>query len=88
MFVHPSQVANIARRHPEILKARLVVSGSMANDVMTLHCEVRGEPEPGMEQAIVNSIREVTKLRGEVRFAPPGSLPSDGLVIEDQRDYS
>jgi phenylacetate-CoA ligase len=88
MFVHPSQVANIARRHPAIVKARLVVSGSMANDVMTLHCEVRGEPEPGMEQAIVNSIREVTKLRGEVRFAPPGSLAGDGLVIEDVRDYS
>ena len=88
MFVHPSQVANIARRHPGIVKARLVVSGSMANDVMTLHCEVQGAPEADMEQAIVNSIREVTKLRGEVRFVPPGSLAGDGLVIEDVRDYS
>jgi phenylacetate-CoA ligase len=88
MFVHPSQVANIARRHREIVKARLVVSGSMANDVMTLHCEVEGEPAASMAQAIINSIREVTKLRGEVRFATPGSLPDDGLVIEDVRDYS
>ncbi len=88
MFVHPSQVQNITRRHREIVKARLVVSGSMANDVMTLHCEMRGEAGPEMEQAIVKSIREVTKLRGEVVFAKPGSLPDDGLVIQDVRDYT
>jgi phenylacetate-CoA ligase len=88
MFVHPSQVDNVVRRHPEILKARLVVSGSMANDVMTLYCEVEGRPGPEMEQAIVKSIREVTKLRGDVRFGAPGSLPADGLVIVDMRDYS
>jgi phenylacetate-CoA ligase len=87
MFVHPSQVQNIARRHPEILKARLVVSGSMANDVMTLHCEVRGEVNAAREEAIVRSIREVTKLRGEVVFDAPGTLPDDGKVIVDIRDY-
>jgi phenylacetate-CoA ligase len=87
MFVHPSQVDNIVRRHREIVKARLVVSGSMANDVMTLHCEVSGACGPEMEQAIVKSIRDVTKLRGEVLFAAPGSLPDDGLVIVDVRDY-
>lgn len=88
MFVHPSQVANIARRHPEILKARLVVSGRMANDVMTLHCEVAAPPAPERADAIVQSIREVTKLRGELCFDAPGSLPNDGKVIDDIRDYS
>ena len=88
MFVHPSQVANIARRHPEILKARLVVSGRMANDVMTLHCEVAAPLAPARAEAIVTSIREVTKLRGELVFAAPGSLPDDGKVIDDVRDYS
>lgn len=88
MFVHPSQVENIVRRHPEVKKARLVVSGRMANDALTLHCEVTGRPGEGLEAAIVDSIREVTKLRGEVVFAAPGSLPSDGKVIEDARDYS
>jgi phenylacetate-CoA ligase len=86
MFVHPSQVANIVRRHPQILKARLVVSGRMANDVMTLHCEVRDGAADA--DAIVNSIREVTKLRGDVVFAAPGSLPDDGKIIDDVRDYS
>ena len=88
MFVHPSQVDNIVRRHPEVLKARLVVSGRMANDAMTLHCELAGEAHPELAAAIVQSIREVTKLRGEVVFTGAGSLPADGKVIEDARDYT
>jgi phenylacetate-CoA ligase len=86
MFVHPSQVHEVTRRHPEIVKARLVVSGSMAQDVMTLHCEV-ADPSSASAAAIVASIRDLTKLRGEVRFAAIGSLPGDGKVIDDVRDY-
>ncbi len=88
MFVHPSQVSNIARRHPEIAKARLVISGRMANDVMTLHCELADPAHTAAAPAIIDSIREVTKLRGEVKFEPPGALPDDGKVIDDVRDYS
>ncbi len=88
MFVHPSQVSNITRRHPEIIKARMVVSGRMANDIMTLRCEVRETPSPEQSAAIVDSIREVTKLRGEVEFVARGALASDGLLIEDLRDYT
>ena len=87
MFVHPSQVHEVARRHPEIVKARLVISGRMAQDVMTLHCEV-ADPGAASDAAIVESIRELTKLRGEVRFAAIGSLPGDGKVIDDVRDYT
>jgi phenylacetate-CoA ligase len=88
MFVHPAQVVNITRRHPDILKARLVVSGRMANDVMTLHCEVAQSLDGEQVDAIVASIRDVTKLRGEVQLEAPGALPDDGKVIEDRRDYS
>jgi phenylacetate-CoA ligase len=88
MFVHPSQVHEVTRRHPQIVKARLVVSGSMAQDVMTLHCEVADPDHAGAgAAAIVESIRELTKLRGEVVFAAIGSLPGDGRVIDDVRDY-
>ncbi|WP_395702662.1 phenylacetate--CoA ligase family protein [Aquabacterium sp.] len=86
MFVHPSQVADIVRRHPEVARARLVVSGEMANDQMTLQVEVAGPPD-GLAVAIAGSIRDVTKLRGEVQLLPPGSLPNDGKVIEDARSY-
>jgi phenylacetate-CoA ligase len=87
MFVHPSQVNNITRRHPAIVKARLVVSGSMAQDVMTLRCEIDAAPAPDAAAAIVQSIREVTKLRGEVEFVGRGTLADDGVLIEDVRDY-
>ena len=88
MFVHPSQVADIARRHPVILKARLVITGEMGNDEMTLHCEV-GDIAVAQTHAesIIASIRDVTKLRGEVKLVAHGSLPNDGKVIDDARSY-
>jgi phenylacetate-CoA ligase len=87
MFVHPSQVAEIARRHPEIRRARLVISGQMANDVMTLRCEVEHPDDTRAQESIVASIRDVTKLRGDVELVAAGTLPNDGRVIEDARRY-
>jgi len=86
MFVHPSQVADIARRHPEVRRARLVVSGEMADDRMVLQVEVAQPPE-GLAARIADTIRDVTKLRGEVLLLSPGALPNDGKVIEDARRY-
>ena len=57
------------------------------DSVMTLHCEV-ADPGAASDAGIVESIRELTKLRGEVRFAAVGSLPDDGKVIDDIRDYT
>ena len=87
MFVTPKQVNEIVRRHPEIAKARLVVEGEAGNDRMTLKCEVKNRPA-GLSEAVVASIRDLTKLRGEVELVVPGSLPNDGKVIEDLRKYS
>jgi phenylacetate-CoA ligase len=86
MFVTPKQVGEAVRRHPEVLKARLVVEGETGNDRMTLKCEATERPA-GLAEAIVATIREVTKLRGEVELVAPGSLPNDGKVIEDLRKY-
>jgi len=83
MFVHPSQVAEVVRRHPEIRRARLVVDNAGGADCMTLHAETAG-PRPAVE-AVIGTMREVTKLRGEVAFREPGELPNDGKVIEDLR---
>jgi phenylacetate-CoA ligase len=87
MFVTPKQVQEVLRRHPEVLKARLVVSGETGNDRMTLKCEARERPA-GLAEALVASIRDVTKLRGEVELVAPGTLPNDGKVIDDTRKYS
>jgi phenylacetate-CoA ligase len=86
MFVHPGQVADIARRFPEVVRARLVVAGEMANDRMTLKVEATSTPQ-GLQDRIGEAIRDVTKLRGEVELLAPGSLPNDGKVIEDARSY-
>ena len=86
MFVHPKQVADIVRRFPEVLRARLVVSGAMAQDEMTLKVESASASE-GLSARISEAIRDVTKLRGTVELAEPGSLPNDGKVIEDARSY-
>ena len=86
MFVHPAQIAEIAKRFPEVIKARLVVSGEMANDRMTLKVETASAPE-GLAERISEAIRDVTKLRGAVELVAPGSLANDGKVIEDARSY-
>jgi phenylacetate-CoA ligase len=86
MFVHPSQVADILRRHPEIIRARLVVDNLQGVDRMTLHVEMP-DNRSTIAEAIVASIREITKLRGEVSFHAPGQLANDGKVIDDLRKY-
>ena len=86
MFVHPGQIAEVVRRFPEVLKARLVVGGEMANDHMTLRLESTSS-DPGLADRVGDAVRDVTKLRGTIELAPPGSLPNDGKVIEDTRTY-
>jgi phenylacetate-CoA ligase len=86
MLVHPSQVAEIVRRHAEVGRARVVVEGEMASDRMTLKAEVAGS-SAGLADALAATVREVTKLRAEVMLVAPGSLPNDGKVIEDARSY-
>jgi phenylacetate-CoA ligase len=85
MFVHPGQVAEIVKRFPEVQRARLVVTGEMANDQMTL--KVEAAVAEGLAQKIGEAVRDVTKLRADIQFAAVGSLPNDGKVIEDARSY-
>ena len=88
MFVHPSQVAEVVRRHAEIVRARLVVTSVDNHDVMTLRCESETETgNAGIGDAIAATVRDVCKLRGEIEIVTPGSLANDGKVIEDARTY-
>lgn len=87
MFVHPSQVAEITRRHPEFGRTRLVVEGELAGDRMTLHAEVAGSRE-GLAERAAQSIRDITKLRGGVVLCAPSTLPNDGKVIDDRRPHN
>ena len=87
MFVHPGQVAEIVKRFPEVTKARLVVTGEMANDQMALHVETAGVADEGLKGRVSEAVRDVTKLRGEVHLVAQGTLANDGKVIEDARSY-
>ncbi len=87
MFVHPGQVSEVVKRFPQVGKARLVVTGAMASDVMTLMAESQ-ETSEGLAQLIGEAVRDITKLRAEIQLVAPGSLPNDGKVIEDARSYS
>jgi phenylacetate-CoA ligase len=86
MFVHPGQVHEVAKRFAQVSKARLVVTGEMANDQMALHVETT-QADDVLKAAIEAAVRDVTKLRASVVFAALGSLPNDGKVIEDARSY-
>ncbi|MET7243282.1 AMP-binding protein [Methylobacterium sp. EM32] len=84
MFVRLEQVAEIARRHPELGRLRLVVTRADEADVMTLRAE-SGASDAALAEAVAETLRAVTKLRGTVEIVAPGSLPNDGKVIADER---
>lgn len=91
MFVHPGQVSEIVRKHAEIKRARVVVSGTIANERMVIRCEINDTAPSNLSElgaAIAHSTREVTKLRAEVEFVAPDSLANDGRLIEDARSYA
>ncbi len=86
LFVHPSQVAQVCKRHPDILKARLLITQEDGNDVITLQCEVEHPQPESLAEAIARSIRDVSQLRSEVSLVAPGTIGKDGKVIDDQRN--
>jgi phenylacetate-CoA ligase len=86
MFVHPGQVDAIVKRFPEVVRARLVVSGEMANDHMLLKVEV-AHPTHNLKDLLAAAVREITKLRADIELCAVGSLPNDGKIIEDARSY-
>ena len=86
MFIHPQQVDKVVKRHSQIEKARLVIDWIAKADQITLHCESNSTDE-SLAGEIADSIRSICKLRGEVELVSPGSLPNDGKVIDDIRNY-
>jgi len=87
MFVHPEQVAEVAKRHGGLGRVRLVVSRSGEQDTMTLRAET-GSADAALKEKLAQTLQAVTKLKGEVELVTPGSLPNDGKVIADERTYT
>jgi phenylacetate-CoA ligase len=87
MFVRPEQIAEIARRHPELARLRLVVTRDGETDTMTLKAEA-GQTASGLSEKIGETVQAITKLKGKIELVAPGALPNDGKVIEDARSYN
>jgi phenylacetate-CoA ligase len=87
MFVHPEQVAEVAKRHAGLGRVRLVVARQGEQDIMTLRAE-SATADAGLKAKLAETLQAVTKLKGEVELVAPGSLPNDGKVIADERTYS
>ncbi|MCL4674674.1 MAG: AMP-binding protein, partial [Pararhodobacter sp.] len=83
MFVRPEQVAAFVSRHEEVSRARVIASREGEMDVMTVQIETRASNPKLYEGTLLDTL----KLRGKVELVPPGTLPNDGKVIEDQRSY-
>lgn len=86
LFIRPEQVAEIAKRHKELGRLRLEIGREADRDVMILRAEFDG-PADGLAETVGDTLRAVTKMTGEVKLVAPGTLPNDGLVIADLRDY-
>jgi phenylacetate-CoA ligase len=84
MFVHPGQVAEVAKRHPELARVRLSVRREAEQDAMILQAEC-ATPSPALADAIAATLQSVTKMKGAVSLVALGSLPNDGKVIADER---
>ena len=84
MFVHPKQVAEIAARHPELKRLRLVIDRAAEQDTMTLQAEC-ASLDAKLEMAIAETLQSITKLKGTVKLVAPGTLPNDGKLIADER---
>ena len=83
MFVRPEQVADLVGRSSEIKKARVNVTRSDNNDVMTVLLEIEGD----VNKDYSSMVKDILKLKGDVELVTPGSLPNDGKVIDDKRTF-
>lgn len=90
MFLYPGHVQEIAKKNPDVAKMRVILSGTIGRESMTLHCEVVDPKSSELERLrkhLSDCVRDVTKLRADVEFTQSNSLPQDGLLIEDARSY-
>jgi phenylacetate-CoA ligase len=87
MFVHPEQVAEVAKRYAGLGRVRLVVGRAGEQDTMTLRAEVP-QPDAALKARLAETLHAVTKLKGDVELVAPGTLPNDGKVIADERTYT
>jgi len=81
MFVRPEQIREFISRHQEILKARVEIRLVDNQDELTFKLEVNADNQIDYS----STIRDIIKLRANIVKVNPNTLPSDGIIIDDQR---
>jgi phenylacetate-CoA ligase len=87
MFVRPEQIAEVARRHPEVGRLRLVIARTGEQDTALLKAETASASE-ALKQALAETAASIAHVRFDIALVPAGSLPNDGKVIADERPVS
>jgi phenylacetate-CoA ligase len=89
LFIHPGQVDEVAARFPQIARYQVRITRSAHKDEMTFLIELEKEEAQSdkLREGIENSVRDVMKVRGEVKFVSKGVIPDGGKKIEDQRTW-
>ena len=86
MFVHPGQIVEVGKRHAELGRVRLVIDNALGEHRMRLYTET-GISTAALQLVVVDTLRNVSKLRGEVVLKATGELANDDKVIENLRKF-
>ncbi|MDP1909819.1 MAG: phenylacetate--CoA ligase family protein, partial [Hyphomicrobium sp.] len=78
--IAPAQIAEIAARHVDVRRLRLLVGGA---GQPTLQAE-SAEEGAVLQAKLAEAFFAATKLKALVEILPIGRLPADGLLICDQ----
>jgi phenylacetate-CoA ligase len=87
MFIHPRQVDEVLARFPAVGRGQVVVTREEHQDALTLTIELAAGADATAAAGMVEAVRDVMKLRGEVRLVPPGTIPEGAKKIDDRRKW-
>src|SRR5262249_4218522 len=88
MFVHPRQVDEVAAPFPAASRYQVVVTRREHQDELTFQVELSaGADAAAVEAGLPSAVRDVMKLRGDVRVVTPGTIQAGAKKIDDQRKW-
>ncbi|MBI5905540.1 MAG: AMP-binding protein [Deltaproteobacteria bacterium] len=89
MFVHPEQVSQLEKKVPEIASLQFLVTRTGHEDHMEMRIVLAdgASPSDALAARIVEAAREITRLRGEVRFIAAPEVEEPDKKIIDKRKW-
>lgn len=85
MFVRASEIESVMKRHAQIARFQAVVTREQHQDQLEYTIELA--PGAAAPEGLAEALREVVKVRGEVRVIPPGTLAANAAKLDDRRTW-